>query len=260
MIDLIYESEGRKAEIGFAKPFSLKSISGLGFDSTNSSYKVIQEDGEVFSSSSMNKRFIDIEVKLIGNAVTLRRELASVFRPKTDGKLIYTENNESSRMIYCRVEGFNIKKSKTDTIVEISLECANLYFYDLEEKLINMALWEESFSYPLYYGEEEVMFGNRIQNKLVNCYVDGDVKTELKATMRINGTVDSPKLTKISTGEHIQLEAEFTNGDVVVIDFREMTVEKNGENIFHFLSKDSRFFKLELCDNIIGYEALQGEE
>lgn len=260
MRSLIYECNGVDVEMGIS-PFSIVSVGGLGYRNDNYLYQAIYQDGKTFINSNLQMRNIVIDLKITKDYDLNKQRLTKCFNPKKEGVLTISDGN-IKRKTYCRVESVDFGKTSRDNKVMISLLCPSPFFYGSKEELLSLAKWEEAFHFPVVYGNpaEPVLFGKRVSNKIVNLYNDGDVSTSVIIEMKANGRVVNPQITKISTAEEFKILTTMENNDIIIIDTKNKRVQKNEENIYNLRARGSKFFNLDIGDNVITYNCDSGDE
>lgn len=74
----------------------------------------------------------------------------------------------------------------------------------------------------------------------------GDVETMYTIRIEAKGTLKNPTVTK--DGRHVRMLLNLYEGDVLEIDFTAAPprVEKNGQNVIHYASRDSAFTKMQM--------------
>lgn len=88
---------------------------------------------------------------------------------------------------------------------------------------------------------------------------DGDEETFCTVVINATGSVVNPRI--ISGDHYVQVNANIEQGDTVVIDCEKLTVSINDVNSLQMVDKNSDFssMKLQIGDNIIGFDATSGD-
>lgn len=79
-------------------------------------------------------------------------------------------------------------------------------------------------------------------------------------TITIVGKTTNPVITKLDTGETVELAITTSSGDVTIIDMYSRTVTLNGGNILPLRSTDSDWWGLDVGDNRIEYRSDDGDD
>lgn len=250
-------SMGQSIQLGNEEPFILTKIEGTGAVNVDiQSHKSPYQDGVSYQGNTLDPRLLSIEVMLIAEDIeemmANRRRLLSIFNPKLgEGTLIY-EIGGIKREIKAISElapVFPDDKNFKDTMQEglIQLFAPNPFWMDEFETSEEIITWIGGMTFPLRLPTKFSMAGP----KIVNVINDGDVETPIR--LEITGTATNPKILNRSTGEYIKVNRTLLSGDALVIttEFGNKRVELNGKNVFHYIDLSSKFFNLEVEDNVI---------
>lgn len=79
-------------------------------------------------------------------------------------------------------------------------------------------------------------------------------------TIRFIGMADTPKLTKLNTGEFIEFNINMSPTDELVVDMLNRTAILNGSSILSLRTLDSSWFGLEVGDNLFRYDTDNGSD
>lgn len=205
------------------------------------------QDGETLLDQLMDTRFIQLRVAVTNSPAGLqgvRRDLIKAFNPKLgEGKLTWNPDAGGEYMINAVPESTpsfpDLRPGKVTALLRLS--CSNPYWKD-EETLVT-------------YSDGA--------NITLNNY--GDVQTPLR--ILFEGPATGPKLTNVTTGEHIGLQADYeiVDGDEVYIstafgqkEVRLIKADNSTENIFHKLDPESIMFWLLRGENELVFDLQAG--
>lgn len=150
----------------------------------------------------------------------------------------------------------------------IDFLCNEPMFYK-QPKHVDLALTENMFHFPLILTENTkdkyVVFGNNIKRKSMLVTNDGDIDVGCKIVIKANGgTVTSPKVYNVNTGESISFQSIQLQDD----DYITITTEVGEENaIWHVVSLNrdnsligwiesgSKFLKIRRGESFYAYES-----
>ena len=95
--------------------------------------------------------------------------------------------------------------------------------------------------YPAGFMASELIYDGK--NTVWN---QGDVETNYTIRIEAQGTLKNPTITK--DGRHVRMLLTLYEGDVLEIDFNAAPprVQKNGQNVIHYASRDSAFTKMQM--------------
>lgn len=182
---------------------------------------IVGKAGSVFQKRKIESAVFAADFIIIQDSLTnLRakaRFLAAKFNTETPQKLYFKD--EPDKYVYAII---------TDTT-------------ELEETLaIGRGTIKFFVPEPIYYGAtktQNIISGTTYTNA-------GTYKTEGILTITLSANVSFLNVTLLETGEFIYLEDSFISGDVIVIDFENEKVTKNGTLIMNKLYLTSDFFAI----------------
>lgn len=137
------------------------------------------------------------------------------------------------------------------------------YWVSTQEKAKQISGLEPLFKFPWNLGNL-YSFGRRIESRFANVECQGNVPTDFRVIFKAQGKVSNPMISKVGTELFIKLEMAMELGDEIHIDTTLGKIKaysiKNGieTNVIGLITLDSTFFKLEMGDNIITYQADSG--
>lgn len=271
---LIYTNErGESIEFSHASVYHTNEVSGLS-DIRNSiySFNSMGQDGDTYLGNRIESR----EIEIVGNinerakdaVIQHRRNLSHVLNPQLNATLTY-QYGDFVRIIDCKVDNAPVfhKKSIFQGFT-IQLLCLNPFWKNEDDSRDDIASWIGGLEFSLEIPADTGMdLGYRSPSLIVNVYNGGDVKTGMRVDFRAIGTVSSPKILNVNTGEFIKfndltLHAE----DVLTVSTyygkKRITLTRNGltEDAFRYLDVDSTYIQLALGDNLFRHEAENGGE
>lgn len=188
-----------------------------------------------------------------------RQELIAFFSPFSSGTLTVNYMGVE-RTIEYEVESFKINTvSLHETLdFQADLICMDPMFWDVLETGETIATWVRGwkwkFTLPFKMKER-----GEPQKNIINT---GHVETPVE--IYFHGPVVNPSIKNITTGETIRIIRELTTDDVLYINtgFRQKKVEiiRNGTrtDAFDYIDLSSRFFSLQVGDNVIEYASENG--
>ena len=263
-MELTYKnSEGMSVTLRQLKPLFLTRLDGVGrIRQTINTFRAPEQDGAFYISSTLDMRNITIEGQVLADTVDSafghRRHLLRIFTPKQRGTLIYRD-----RQISCIVEeaGFSQSNIARTPAFFISLLCPSPFFETLETIRQELASWQGNFSFPLEIVPPGIELGIRQPSQIIDIDNIGDVPCGCEIVFRATGTLSTPELLNVDTGEFVRINATMAAGEEYRIYthfagkrviHRLATVETNA---FSLLDVESTFLQLAAGRNTLRYDA-----
>lgn len=271
MQKLIYKNlKGQELMLSKSRPFLLESIDNYSNINTSIGYSDNTLDGVSIDNVNIKEKILPITGAIIAkNKEDLdkkRAYLSSLFNPKFESTLIYT-NNAFTRKISGVVQDLSFQPSigfMQKFLVQIL--CPSPFWEDLYPKKEEVALWQGDFEFKLDIPEDVgIEMGHRVSNLICNVCNSGDVSCGMKIQFRALATTSNPSLFNVNTREFIKINQTLETGDVLEIntEFSNKRIElikSNGirSNVFNWIDLDSEFLQLDVGDNIFRYDAETG--
>ncbi|WP_454053973.1 phage tail family protein [Clostridium sp. Marseille-Q7071] len=259
----IYENElGQHIEFSIWSPFFIQNIDGIsGLKNIIYTNKGMGQDGTTYTGSTLDNRNIVIQGSIIENKEFNRKKLLSTVNPKLKSKLIW-DNGENKYYVECKVENAPIITKDNKPKFQISLLCPNPYWKNYIDSKVNIASWQGSFEFPLEISEnEEIEFGYRNEELLMNIQNNGDVTCGMTVEFRALGTVVNPSILNVITREFIKINKTMSPGEIIRVNTNfgskrvEQEINTELKNISQFINLDSTYMQLDVGDNYIKYNA-----
>lgn len=252
-------------------PWELQSCEGIyEMNSAVNTLVNTMTDGSTYQGSQVSQRNIVLVLRdsPYADHRINRTLLYSVFKPKTAGTFIYTENG-ISRAIDYYVEKVYIDAIKRARTATISLICPDPYFRDPEDIKVIMAGWDGQFEFQHEFIDqgEELGVRNNERLKEIENYNADDIG--LTITLSANGTVTNPSITHVEKQESIKIGTTANQFTMVADDKVIITTHTNNKHVYlihngimtrinEYLSEDSEFIQLKNGINTFGYNAGSG--
>jgi len=267
---LVYKnSKGQEIVLSNSRPFILEKIENVANINSSIIMSNSLNDGVNIDNVNIKEKILPVTGGIVANSKadldTKRAYLSSIFNPKYDGELIYT-NNELTRKITCTIQDLTFQKNvglMQKFLVQVL--CPTPFWMDLSTKKEEVALWKGDFEFMLEIPPEGIEMGHRVSNLICNVYNAGDVACGMTIQFRALATVSKPSLFNVNTREYIKINQTLEAGDLleVTTDFFNKRIEmvrSNGtrENILNWIDLDSEFLELDTGDNLFRYDAEQG--
>lgn len=188
-----------------------------------------------------------------------RQELIAFFSPFSSGTLTVNYMGVE-RTIEYEVEAFKINTVNLHETLDFQADliCMDPMFQDVLQTGDSIATWirgwKWKFTLPFKMKER-----GEPQKNIINT---GHVETPVE--IYFHGPAVNPSIKNITTGETIRIIRELTTDDVLYINtgFRQKKVEiiRNGArtDAFDYIDLSSRFFSLQVGDNVIEYASENG--
>lgn len=271
MQKLIYKNiKGQELMLSKSRPFLLESIDNYSNINTSIGYSDNTLDGVSIDNVNIKEKILPITGAIIAKSKEdldkKRAYLSSLFNPKFESTLIYT-NNAFTRKISGVVQDLSFQAPVAfmqKFLVQIL--CPSPFWEDLYPKKEEVALWQGDFEFELEIPEDVgIEMGHRVSNLICNVCNSGDVPCGMKIQFRALATTSNPSLFNVNTREFIKINQTLETGDVLEIntEFANKRIElikSNGirNNVFNWIDLDSEFLQLDVGDNIFRYDAETG--
>lgn len=266
MLELTYQnSYGDRVTLRQVKPLFLNKVDGVSrIRQTINTFQAPDQDGAFYISSTLDMRNITIEGTILAEDVeesfVYRKQLLKIFTPKLHGVLIYRE-----RQIACIVEeaGFSASAINRAPSFFISLLCPSPFFEAMQEIRAELASWQDNFHFPLEITLPGIEMGIRQPSQIITIDNEGDVSCGCEIIFFALGTVESPSLLNVDTGEYVKILDTLQNEEAIHVftHFAEKRVRKisgiTETNAFSLLDVGSTFFQLSAGQNTLRYDAEQ---
>lgn len=203
------------------------------------------------------------------NREVYRKQVVRFFNPINTFKLQLNWCYRQAE-IGCEVASFSFSdiQSMWDILEgNIELLCPYPFWEDLDNFGKNIASITPQWAWPLAFADERVLhhesgkiYGYRTFKKDVELPNKGDVPTGIIIRFTAErGAVKNPKITKVSTGEFIEVIVNLKKGDVLEINTNKghKGVFLNGENVSRKINKLSTYFEISQNENTIRYDAAE---
>lgn len=260
-------SRGQSITIGNAAPFVLSSFDQGSPQTTMLTTKAPMQDGKSYHGTLLEEIIPTIEGTIMGADVEdmfiKRKFLSSVFNPKDTGTLTYI-NDIKRYTIDCVVQSVAFKdKYEPSQGFQIQLFCPKPFWKELEETKEEIALWMGDFEFPIGIPADGIQMGHRVSNLIVNANNPGDVECGMRVEFTALATVVNPSILNVYTQEFIKVKRTLVAGDKLIINTGsspKVQVIHNGvnTNALYYIDLTSTFFKLNVGDNLLRYNAESG--
>jgi hypothetical protein len=264
--ELTFSNSEGSVTIGNSAPYWLKELNGVSGVTVNiEEQKAPFQDGTTHLSENFNNRFFNI----VGVIRTYsdselndkKRELSSVFNPKLESTLTYTNGDYTKKItVWCEQ---TVLFSSTDKGNGYQTFLVNLRAHEpfwLDETISGeiMSLVIPAFKFTLAF-DPYITFGEKGNNRTTIDNV-GDVETPVR--IEFEGPATNPKITNETTGEFVKVNTVLNTGEKLIIttDFGNkkvifVDVSGNESNSFGLIDLNSKFFQLQIGENEISYSA-----
>lgn len=256
---------------------AIMSMTGLGPPGANINMTELSTvDGSVFNSARVPKRNIVIQFAILDHdTIEEARHMIYRYFPikkpvtvtiKTDTREVYTigyvEMNEPE--IFSNFE-----------TAQVSLVCADPYFYSVENTVTYLNAIAGGFEFPFTnpVNTNSLKFGELSSGDPTDIYYEGETPVGVEIEIHFSGAVRSIRLYNITSDQEILIDTDrvaaisgnsIQDGDIIKINTiagHKSVILNRGGNIFNILSclsRDTRWIQLEHGDNIFVYSAQAG--
>ena len=220
-------------------------------------------DGSTITGEQIPSRDMEFcaEVMDTNQNEVLRWQAISFFQPKRLYKIFITYMGRT-RWISGKISAFKCPAQYLGLKQKLNVFflCPDPYMNSTDDFGHDIALQVPRWGFPyMDHPDFGVLVSAFAFSQYVNIDYDGDVDSYFTATMTFDNTVENPKI--IKDNYFVRIKETFHPGDVVVIDFNEATITKNGKPILNKVDKKSNFTRIKFSPgvNTISYTADIGE-
>ena len=213
-------------------------------------------DGAKFNSSRVEARNIVLTIWPRPPVERNRLTLYRYFKTKQSCRL-YFKTDARDVYIDGYVETFDGDVHENPQKAQISILCPNAFFIDRSGTVIDFYNSVPNLKFPFSAPAEGIPFSSIALNAEKSIVNGGDVATGAKIVLTTTGTVKTPKIYNVQTGESLILDITMLAGDRVEIDTNRgskgVILVRDGEttNIIASLARTMRWLQLEPGDNIM---------
>lgn len=263
-------ARGETVEL-YQSPFFLNKIEGLGdVESETQSQRAPEQDGSTPVFTTLEERYIPIEVVILENLLVNRQLFSRVFNPKLGPGTLTYDNGLVKWEIQAQsdhVPIFPDDRPRRVQRVMIDLTCHDPYWRDGVPIRTEIAFWQPMFKFALSIDHQAgTKMGLRSPTQIVNVNNGGHTDTGIIIRFEADRTVTNPQLVNVNTMEFIKLNVTMVAGQSITVNTnrgkKTIISELNGvvTNGFNTLTFGSTFLQLNVGDNLFRYGADDNEE
>lgn len=259
-------------EAGFS-PFILCSAEGIyGMENEVSITDAGMLDGGIYYGSVAKVRDITLTLKDLDGAASSRDLLEEVFKPASEGELVYDDGSHR-RMCRYYVEGVASDGKWGPRTYTVGLRCPDPFFYDAEPTVLEASSWHAAFTFQHEFqaaGEALGALSHEKSASISNLSAAEGIGLEIELAAR--GDVKNPSIAHAESGKRMQIGVAakpllMKGGDVLRVttgaNDKHVYLERDGgarEKINQYLSEDSEYVQIGRGENTIGCTAEQGAD
>lgn len=264
----IKNSLGKEVVFTNQLPITINLFQDEGIDVIATSNKGIEQDGETYLNSSLDKRQLTLNYTISADTLEelskLKQEIYNVLNPKLGQCEIILDTGLEKYRIVGTVEKIPEYDFIADFVEQSTIRfiCYSPFWKDVSSSRIDIASWQGSFEFPLEISENEgVEFGYRNEELLMNIQNNGDVTCGMTVEFRALGTVVNPSILNVVTREFIKINKTMSPGEIIRVNTNfgnkrvEQEINTELKNISQFINLDSTYMQLDVGDNYIKYNA-----
>lgn len=228
-------------------------------------------DGSTYQGSVTIQRNIVITAHISKDHVYNRNMLYKCFKPKTNGVLTYTEEDEK-RIIDYVVESVEVNERGVVRNATISLICPDPFFKDEEDTVVTMAGWQPCFEFPHEFTAEKEPFGVRVAEIIKE--IENDSAADnigIEILIEAMGAVTNPAIFHTEQDIYIKVGTETNPLSIGVGEAIRITTGTNEKTVYlvqgeteteinEYLDEGSEFIQLVHGKNTFAYAADAGRD
>lgn len=263
-------ARGETVEL-YQSPFFLSKIEGLGdVESETQSQRAPEQDGSTPVFTTLEERYIPIEIVILENLLVNRQLISRIFNPRLGPGTLTYDNGFVKWQIQAQsdhVPTFPDDRPRRVQRAMIDLTCYDPYWRDGNPVRTEIAFWQPMFKFALSIDHQNgTKFGLRSPTQIVNVNNGGHTDTGMIIKFEADQTLVNPQLVNVNTMEFIKLNVTMVAGQIITVNTNKgkktITSNINGveTNAFNTLVFGSSFLQLNVGDNLFRYGADQQEE
>lgn len=255
------------------KDYILKSVDWGVVQSSRTTYKFINEVGELVTNVTLESRSVSIVGWVIASTqsdLTRRKKFLNRFVNPLHKIILRYEDFVVEGIADTSIR-YGVEEAENNEVMckfMIDLFCPDPMFRNETAGNVVMADWIPQFHFPLVIPEDTgIIMGLRTPSSIVAIENDGDTDCGFVVVFQATGTVTNPYIILIDTQEMIKLDTVMEAGEVIEVStiVNKKTVTKikgdakiNAFDIYNF--EESTLFKLRVGTNNIRYGADENVE
>ena len=249
-----------------SKEFEVVEIEGLlPSQAIINSTTVAGNDGEMFNSSRLGVRDIEITFQIKHPVEKNRLKLYEYFPVKKNVRLHYS-NGSRSVYIDGRVMEYDGSLFDRLQMITVTLRCLQPYFKNANNTVVDNAQILDLFEFPFEIeetGDQFSVIDTTITQTVLNA---GDTETGLIIEMSAIGEVVNPRIYNALTHGVFGFNLTMQLGDLITINTiknqTSVTLTRDGEtiNAINSVMKSPEWFKLAVGDNVFSFQCDSGQE
>ena len=228
-------------------------------------------DGSTYQGSVTIQRNIVITAHISKDHVYNRNMLYKCFKPKTNGVLTYTEEDEK-RIIDYVVESVEVDERGAVRNATTSLICPDPFFKDEEDTVVTMAGWQPCFEFPHEFIAEKEPLGVRVAEIIKE--IENDSAADnigIEILIEAMGAVTNPAIFHTEQDIYIKVGTETNPLSIGVGEAIRITTGTNEKAVYlvqgeteteinEYLDEGSEFIQLVHGKNTFAYAADAGRD
>lgn len=268
MEKFIYRNpRGQAITLRYGGSYILDSYDGLtAAEVIPISTKGYRQHGSTHKHTMLGTRIINIFFYLYADSMAAfyekRRYLAQVFNPLLGEGVLTYENDFTTKSISVlpTILPSPVQKMGSLQLLNVELTASNPFWYDTVENVIRIGDYVDGLKFPLAapsYKFATMGTTTVVENK-------GDWSQPLLFEFR--GTANKPRLSSLTTGEHIEINKNLLLGEKLWIDtsYGNKSVifeDANGvrTSAYNLITNDSAFFQLQMGKNELSFSSDGGQ-
>lgn len=240
-------------EIGYGGDYQLHEWYGMGASEvlpvTARGYR---QQGYTYQGATLGMRIITVNIRYVGEYYRHKDMIDRTFNPLLGpGVLTYTNDFTSRSITVLPTLPATPLTRDGYHVVTVELTAYDPFFYDPAENALKLGDYRGGLTFPMKF-DPSIRFAQK--GDMANIEIVGDVESPLRAEFR--GPAVKPKLTNVTTGEFIEVDATLAAGDTLWINtaYGNKTViihraDGTEENAYNLITVDSSFMQLQRGQN-----------
>lgn len=250
-------------------PYLLQNLDGLGSPPiTQLTQKGFQQDGVTHFGNLLESRLINFRAVIKDSdrsaLIEKRKEIMRVFNPKLGNGVLIYENDDVKYRIECLVyDGPHeiIGQSERTALIQsfdVGLFCPSPAWEGNVQNSLKMVGFVGGLTFPVTLPLSLAIQGDQVE-------IDYSGTLDAPLLIEFRGPAATPKITKVETGELVEVDLELLSGEKLFIDTTPGAINVfkddgagNLTSAFNYIDHTSIYFLLTQGTNTLSFEAASG--
>ena len=267
-----YSDNGKMINFAFPEGIVITDIKGLSATSVSRiTSQGVYQVGTTVEDESVDGKTIVVSGQIVGDSTQKKRQIIDTIVPKTGATFVY--NNEKEMRVNVSVSP-ETSRAKFDADFQFTLYAPYPYWRSIDKARVRIGGLLPRFKFPInYYDPITHKFGENVPTYFVDAENKGNVPAPFDLVFLAKQTVTNHRVTKVDTGEYIQLGEDIDGKRYIMTAGEKAEVKMIGDklqvdstrggvttDIIDKLAYYSTPFELDVGENLLRYDATVNRE